>query len=112
MKKATTLALGAALMLLPVIWGQQTTAPNTQAPKASAGCGSEPVKKPKFHIPTKLQKAISKQASKLNNTTGIQADPNAPEKAVDDAQKDKPCESKPAAAAPASAPANTAPAKQ
>jgi hypothetical protein len=79
----------------PLKYTYQQPAPtvNAQAPKAQpqqSGCVSEPVKKPRFHLPKKIQDAINKQTRQIGDKTGIDLDPNAPAQTIKDAQN-KPC---------------------
>jgi hypothetical protein len=84
---------------------KNTAAPAGAKPQAAtspvqSGCDASPVKKPHFHIPKAFQDAINKQAKQVGSKTGIDVDPNAPAKAVNDAQqKLPPCP--PTSAAPA-----------
>jgi hypothetical protein len=88
---------------------EQKTAPAPAAAKAQPaapsvpeGCIASPVKKPRFHIPKAFQEAINKQAKQIGGKTGVDVDPNAPAKAVKDAQeKLPPCP--PSTASPAKA---------
>jgi hypothetical protein len=69
-------------------------------PAAQSGCDASPVKKPRFHLPKAVQDAINKQAKQVGSKTCVGVDPNAPEKAVKDAQqKLPPCPASPAAPA-------------
>lgn len=97
---------------LPVKYTYQQTAPsnnaptnNVQAPKPQppqSGCVAEPAKKPRFHLPKKIQDAINRQAKQIGDKTGIEIDPNAPAQTIKDAQN-KPC---PPNQPPAPKPAN------
>ena len=64
--------------------------PRLSVPPAQSGCDASPIKKPRFHIPKAVQDAIKKQAKQVSSRTGVDVDPNAPEKAVKDAQQKLP----------------------
>src|ERR1700683_1669137 len=96
-----TLLLSTALIAAIAVSAQQSTPSNSPAPqvqqpspalppKAPAGCIAGPVKKPRIHIPKKIQDAINKNVDKVASKTGVEVDKNAPAQAVKDAQN-KPC---------------------
>jgi hypothetical protein len=72
--------------------------PQPATPPVQSGCEATPARKPRFHIPKAFQDAINKQAKQVSGKTGVDVDPNAPAKAVKDAQqKLPPCPPTPAA---------------
>lgn len=74
--------------------------PQPATPTVQTGCDASPVKKPRFRIPKAFQDAIDRQAKQVSGKTGVDVDPNAPAKAVKDAQTKLP-RCPPASAAPA-----------
>jgi len=84
--------------------GDATTPPKPATPPS--GCAALPVKKPKFHIPKAIQDAINKDAKQIGAKTGVAVDPNAPQKTLDDVQKNAPCPPAPGVPAAPAKPAN------
>jgi hypothetical protein len=65
--------------------------PTQPMPQPSMGCvssGKPPVKQ---HIPKFLQKRIDEMTRKAAQKAGVEIDPKAPEKTLQDAQKTQPC---------------------
>ena len=103
MKTKTLFLLTFALIVPLTARAQPATQPTPPKPATmpvQSGCDASPVKTPRFRIPKAFQDAINKQAKQVSGKTGVDVDPNAPAKAVKDAQqKLPPCP--PAAATPA-----------